>query len=29
MVADVSTRVKRASIAAVLIFLVISLLCWA
>ena len=29
IVADVSTRVKRMSIGAVLIFLVISLLCWA
>jgi simple sugar transport system permease protein len=29
IVADVSTRVKRVSIGAVLIFLVISLLCWA
>jgi general nucleoside transport system permease protein len=29
MVADVSTRVKRVSIGVVLLFLVISLLCWA
>ena len=29
IVADVSTRIKRVSIGAVLIFLVISLLCWA